>query len=104
MLEKVYPILKNDPNFVQQLETFKTDLSAKIRELKNIISKSYNMGKDFEEALLKYQQIKILSKFKIFIMADKAHKFYREIFLVYYYIPQTYFNALKFLRTSWYNH
>ena len=103
-LENIYPILKNDSNFVQKLEDFKGNLSENLYQAKKIILKSLNLSGDFEKSLLYYQNSIIFSNLKRIILMDKAHKLYQEIFQSYHFIPETYLDSLKFLRTSWYNY
>ena len=104
-LEKIYPLLESDPDFVQQIETLKDDVSSRIAEIQRICSQGYEMCEDYEEALLKYQKRpRLLSRLKEFLITDKGHKFYWHIFSVFSYVPQIYFNSLKLLRNSWYNY
>ncbi|MCK4366075.1 MAG: hypothetical protein KAW45_08485 [Thermoplasmatales archaeon] len=103
-LEEIYPLLENDPDFVQQIETLKADISSRIVEIKKICSQGYEMCENYEKALLKYQQRPFLSKIREILLTDKGHKFYWHIYSVFCYIPQVYFNSLKLLRTSWYDY
>ncbi|MCK4364804.1 MAG: hypothetical protein KAW45_02010 [Thermoplasmatales archaeon] len=104
-LEKIYPLLENDADFVQQIETLKADISSRVAEIQKICTQGYEMCEDYEKGLLKYQQRPlILSRVKEFLLTDKGHKFYWHIYSVFCHIPQVYFNSLKFLRTSWYNY
>ena len=104
-LEKIYPLLESDPDFVQQIETLKDDISSRIAETQRICSQGYEMCENYEEALLKYQKRpNLLSRLKEFLITDKGHKFYWHIYSVFSYVPQIYFNSLKLLRNSWYNY
>ncbi|MCK4365405.1 MAG: hypothetical protein KAW45_05095 [Thermoplasmatales archaeon] len=104
-LEKIYPLLESDPEFVKQIETLKADISSRIAEIRKICTQGYEMCEDYEKALLNYQQHPlILSRVKEFLLTDKGHKFYWHIYSVFSYVPQIYFNSLKLLRNSWYNY
>jgi len=104
-LGEIYPLLQDDPDFVQQIEVLKTDISNRIIEIQNICSQGLEMCENYEKALLKYQQRPLLlPRVKGFLLTDKGHKFYWHIYSVFSYVPQVYFNSLKLLRTSWYNY
>lgn len=103
VLEKLYPTLKNETEFINNTENLKNDLKLKINETGKVISKSFNLSKDLENLLLKYKKSNIFSNLQILSILDKAHKFHWNVFFGYYHIPQTYFSSLKLLRNSWYN-
>jgi hypothetical protein len=103
-MEKIYPLLESDPNFVQQIETLKDDISSRIDEIQSKCSQGYEMCENYEEALFNYQKRQFLGKFKQFFLMNKGHRFYYHIFSVFSYIPQIYFNSLKLLRNIWYNY
>ena len=44
------------------------------------------------------------SKIKNIVPADKGHKYYWNIYSIFAYLPQVYFNSLTFLRQSWYTY
>lgn len=103
-LENIYPFLENDPDFIQQVETLKSDLSSRLDEIKKICSECYEMCEDYEEALLKYQKRpNLLSRLKEFLITDKGHKLYWHIYSEFIHVPHVYFDSLKFLRNHWYN-
>jgi len=104
VMEKIYPLLKNDTNFVQQVEALKTDLSTKINESKIILSNSQDIIIECEEALLDYQQNQNLPTTQEKRINEKTHKFNKQIGTGFQHIPQMHFNSLKFLRHYWYNY
>lgn len=104
-LEKIYPLLKNNPDFVQQIESLITDILNRTMEIQKICLQGYEMCENYEKSLLKYQQHPLLlPRVKELLLTDKGHKFYWHIFSVFSYVPQIYFNSLKLLRNSWYNY
>jgi len=94
-LEKIYPLLESDPDFVQQIEALTADISNRTTEIQKICSQGYKICEDYEESLQKYKQYPLLSRFKEFLLTDKGHKFYWHIFSVFSYVPQIYFNSLN---------
>ena len=104
-LEKIYPLLEADLDFVQQIETLKDGISSRIAEIQKICSQGYEMCEDYEKSLLRYQQHPlVLSRFKRFLLIDKGHKLNWHIYSVFAYAPQIHFDSLKFLRHHWYNY
>jgi len=101
-LEKIYPLLENDTEFVQQIEALKDDLSLKIDKARSIILKSLDIGQDYENLVVRYQNNQKLSKFQENKITKKGHDLEKQIEMGFIYIPQTYFNSLKFLRHHWY--
>ena len=98
-------MLKNNPDFVQQIETLKTDLLSRVDEIKMICLQGYGMLEEYEENLEEYQQLRLLrAKFKEFLLTDLSHEFYWHVYSIFSYIPQVYFNSLKSLRHHWYNY
>ena len=53
---------------------------------------------------LKYQKRNIRLRVREFQIKQKGLNLYMHIFSGFSYIPQTYFNSLKFLRVNWYNY
>lgn len=102
IIEEIYPLLKNDTGFQKGLEMLRTDLSTKINEIRNIRANSQEICNDYEIRLKIYQ--KIPWRPIDLLITNKAHKLYREVFSGFRFVPQTYFNALKFLRINWYNY
>lgn len=103
-IEKIYPLLKNDASFIQQIETLKNDLSKKFKEIKSEISKCWYAYQYYEDALSKCQQSQKISKIQEQITSVKGYKLEKQVVRGFLYIPQIYFNSLKLLRTSWYNY
>lgn len=104
VLEKIYSLLKNDTNFIQQFQMFKANLFAKINEAEIVLSKSQNIKKDYEKALLEYQQNQKMSKLKEYKIKKIAYELKQQITMGFLYTPQTYLDSLKFLRESWYRY
>ena len=102
-LETLYPALSNDTNFLNSVEKIKNDLKLKLNEIDKVIEKSCGLSKDCEKLLLRYKESNIFLNLQSILILDKSHKFHRSVFLGFYYIPQTYFNSLKLLRSSWYS-
>jgi uncharacterized protein YoxC len=104
ILEEIYPLLEKDTKFIEQIESLKTELLKAIKETRCMCIESQKIYPHFYTALLEYQQAKILLKFKENVVKKNAYAFNRKIPIGFYFIPQTYFNSLKLLRTSWYNY
>jgi len=103
-LEKIYPLLENNTEFVKQIETLKTDLSTKINETRDTISESLKISEEYKEALLNYQQNQRLPKLHEFKIVKKGHELEKQVAIGFEYAPQAYFNSLKLLRNSWYSY
>jgi len=103
-IEEIYPLLINNSEFQKSLEMLKTDLSIRINETRNICANSQEICMDYEKFLQNYQKYPWRSILWELLIMDTAHSLYREIFSGLHFVPQTYFNSLKFLRTSWYNY
>lgn len=104
ILEKIYPLLENNTEFVQKIEMLKEDLHLKIDEAKNIILKELDMCHSYEDSVVKYQNKKMFSGLNEKIICKKAHDIEKQTEILFQYVPQCYFNSLKLLRTSWYNY
>jgi hypothetical protein len=103
--EEIYQLLESDPEFVQQIDALKEDISSRIAEIQRIYLEGHKMCENYEKALLNYKQHPyLLPKVKEFLITDMGHKFYWHIFSVFSFVPQIYFNSLKLLRNSWYNY
>jgi len=103
-IEEIYPLLDDDTNFLKRIENLTNDLSQKINKIKNIISKGCSISKYYEKLLNRYQKLPRRAKFREMIIEYTEHKIFQEVRKGFHYIPQTYFNSLKLLRTSWYNY
>jgi hypothetical protein len=104
--EKIYPLIENDTQVVQKIDTLKTDLFNRINEIHGIFKKCRILCEKYENELIFYQNCNFpcLAKFLEVHLMDKGHKLYWQIFSVFSYIPQVYFNSLKLLRNIWYNY
>ncbi len=109
LIEKIYPLLENNTDFIHVLELLKDDISQHINETQNICIKCNKLCVQYKNMLDKYNKSQNLPgrlalKIFKFFAKDNAFKLYRESVKGYRYIPQTYFNSLKLLRNNWYNY
>jgi len=103
-IELIYNLLKNEPNFIEQLKTFINDISDKINNTNVILKEGEDMLDSFKQNLLKYQQKQFRSRIKEFQLKNDGDDFYTHIFSGFSPVTHTYFNSLKFLRHNWYNY
>jgi len=102
-IEKIYPLLENE-EFIRKIEILKTKLTSNINELQNAISKCKIACENHEKLLLEYQNSSIHTNFQKRKIDEAGHKIEVGIASGFNYLPQIYFDSLKFLRTSWYNY
>lgn len=105
-LEKIYPILKNDSYFVQQIEALRLISLQYINKTQEIYSNIYQICQIYNNYLDKYENVTRpkRSLFWEFRIQNKAHAQYWQAFEALKYVPQLYFSSLKLLRSSWYNY
>jgi len=104
IIERLYSLIQNDTDFIEQIKTLKIDLLTKINETKIILSKCYDTVMEYTEALFNYQQNQKFSKIKENRINKIVHKLGKQIRMGFQYTPQAYFNSLKFIRSHWYNY
>jgi len=104
LLECLYPLLKNDSGFINQIENLKIDLSSNINKTKEILEKSQKLGDECNNALIVYKERDRRSKLQETKLEQKMRDFYHQTEKGCLYVPQSFFNSLKLLRENWYDY
>ncbi len=104
LLERLYPLLKNDTEFIDQIENLKTDLSCNINETNSILEKSQKLVDECNNALTCYKEKNRRSKIQEKQLEQKVRDFYHQTERGCLYAPQSFFNSLRLLRENWYNY
>jgi len=104
VLEYLYPLLKNDTGFMYEMENLKADLSCKINETKLILEKSQKLSDECNNAFTSYKEKDRRSKHYEKKLEQFVRDFYHQTEQGCIYVPQSFFNSLKFLRHYWYNY
>ncbi|MCK4365257.1 MAG: hypothetical protein KAW45_04350 [Thermoplasmatales archaeon] len=103
-IEKIYPLLEDDADFIEQLEQLKFNLSIKIGKIQEILSTSAKKLRDIENILETYRKHQLFRKFMEKIVKKISHDIEIQTEYAFQLMPGGYFNSLKFLRHHWYNY
>jgi uncharacterized membrane protein len=103
-IEKIYPLLDNDPHFIKLIQNLKGDLSFKMDEIKGILSVCLIKIQKMEDILESYKEHPGFINIKEKIFKKASHDIEIQTKYAFQDMPMGYFDSLKFLRTSWYNH
>jgi len=104
LLERLYPLLKNDTVFIDQIKNLKTDLSYKINETNEILKKSQKLGDECNNAFMSYKEKDGRSKFQESKLERAVRDFYHQTEKGCLYVPGSFLNSLKILRENWYDY
>ncbi|MCK4364566.1 MAG: hypothetical protein KAW45_00790 [Thermoplasmatales archaeon] len=103
-IELIYYLLKNEPDFNNQLKTLIIDLSDRINKTNEILQNGEDMLDSYKQNLLKYQKKLFQSRIKEYKLKKEGNSFYIHVYSGFTPVIHTYFNSLKFLRHNWYNY
>jgi hypothetical protein len=103
-IEEVYSLIENNPEFTEEIQSLTEEILDRLNKTDEIISRGFKILEEYYNKLIKFQNSPFRSKFKQIILRDIGHKYYWNIYKIFSYIPQIYFNSEKFLRSYWYNY
>jgi hypothetical protein len=107
-IEKIYPLLKNDTDFIQSLSILKNDLTKRVNEIIMSFEKSVEKGNQYVKImgflLIKLKPLEPLLRVKLIFYNQFFSRFLRQINEGFRLVPRIYFDSLKFLRHHWYNY
>lgn len=103
MIEKIYPILEKDTAFIEEIEKLKSDLSLKISKIKETVSMSLNNIEKMEKIIDIYKNYKFLKNICLKKFKKTSHCIEDQTEIAFHYMPEGFFNTLKFLRHYWYS-
>ena len=103
-IEKIYPLLKDDTDFIEQIEQLKNDLSCKMDEMQEILSTSSEKLQKMEDLLESYRQHELLRKKIAEKFENISHDVEIQTKYIFQLMPGGYFNSLKLLRHYWYDY
>ncbi len=102
-IEEVYTLIKNNSGFNNTIQKLKIDINSRINNSNKIIEKGIGITKDYKEKLLNYKNSIFRTKLKQITLTDLGHEYYWNLYKIFSYLPQIYFNCQKTLRSNWYN-
>ena len=103
-IEKLYPLLENNDEFIKQLKQLKNDLSCKISKIQRILSTSSKKLDKMENLLDSYGQYNLFRKKWTKTFKKTSHDVEIQTEYVFQLMPGGYFNSLKLLRYYWYDY
>jgi len=103
-IEKIYPLLKDDSNFVKQLKQLDNDLSSKSNMVQILLLRSSNNLDKIEDLLESYRHHPKIRKKIAKNVKINSHNIELLTDHIFRYMPGGYFNSLKFLRHHWYEY
>jgi glutamine amidotransferase-like uncharacterized protein len=103
-ITKIYPLIKNNPNFQQELNDLKNIINLEINSTKEILKKCEEICDSYLNSLDSYNKIWILSSIREIFIRAIGHQLYTQVFCGFNHVPKIYFDTLKFLRHQWYDY
>ena len=103
-IEKIYPLLKDDSNFIGSIENLKNDLSSKSNELEKLLPKCFVKIQKIEDILKNYQEHKAFKNSREKLLKKTSHDIEIQTKFAFQYMPMGLFESLKFLRHYWYDY
>ncbi|MCK4365521.1 MAG: hypothetical protein KAW45_05695 [Thermoplasmatales archaeon] len=105
IIEQIYLQLENNNDFIHQVETLKTDLNGRLNESQNIYEVGFKKWEQYNKTVHNYANKKsqIIQKIMGHVVDYWGVELYTIVRMGFNYLPQAYFNSLKFLRNHWYN-
>jgi hypothetical protein len=103
IIEKIYPLLDEDIEFIKEIEQLKSDLSLKIDKIQETLSVSLMKLQKMEKMLEEYQNHQLPRKIREKIFKKASHDIEIQTEYAFHQMPGGFFNSLKFLRHYWYD-
>jgi hypothetical protein len=103
-IEEMYPLMESNPVFIQEINNLKDDISHRINKSKTISLKSKSLSKEIIDDLLEFRNLFIFTSLAEKNIEEKMKELYHNNEKCFNYLPQAYFDSLRFLRCNWYNY
>ena len=103
-IEKIYPLLEENNEFLEEIQVLKNDLELKIGKIQEILSKSKINIEKMEKILENYQNIKIFRSIQEKLFKKTSHDIEKQADQIFEVLPIGYFDSLKLLRNYWYEY
>ena len=103
-ISNIYPFIKNNSNFLDEINYFKKCLSSRINKTKEVLFKCEIICNKYSKLLKIYNSINRNLTILEILLQHKGHQLYTQVFCCFDHIPNIYFDSLRFLRHQWYDY